>query len=256
MDRAAPLSPSASARTCTVWRCGWLRAPRSRSLMPRALIPARSASSSCVTPAARRCCRSRSAKPGTSEWRSTVIGARPEVPPNRTQAPVSGWLDSRDKPWLTQSSTHSAVACPIVWLARVQPCWQCIGWLQASRIRREPSGVGGLGPSPATAETPSGTGTMKEETMDQFQTALTIMAADDRHWGPRDAQGQRRTYTVAELDALADFHWHWPDLKGAIAACANAVLWSWRLRPSNRVASPLPSAPSPSVSARASGGAN
>jgi hypothetical protein len=90
------------------------------------------------------------------------------------------------------------------------------------------------------------TGTTKEETMDQFQLAICIMAANDRHWGPRDAEGRRRAFTAEELDALASWGWHGPNLKGAIAACATAVRsLRWR-RTCNSVASPRLSAP-PSI---------
>jgi hypothetical protein len=70
--------------------------------------------------------------------------------------------------------------------------------------------------------------------MDQCKLAILAMALTDTDWGPRDADGRRRALTVEELDALADFPWHWPDLKGAMAACAHAVRRPWRPRASHR----------------------
>ncbi len=60
--RSAGSSSSAWARLRSVWKCGYRRAPRSRSAIPRTLSPARSANASCVSPAANRCWRSNSAK--------------------------------------------------------------------------------------------------------------------------------------------------------------------------------------------------
>ena len=64
--RSAPVRPSASARRRTVSRWGAVRAPRSRSLIPRTLRAARSARSSCVSPAVRRSRRSWSPNPPSS----------------------------------------------------------------------------------------------------------------------------------------------------------------------------------------------
>ena len=38
-----------------------------------------------------------------------------------------------------------------------------------------------------------------------------------------------------ELDALADFGWHLPDLKGVLATCVNAVRLRWRPQASHRI---------------------
>jgi len=89
-------------------------------------------------------------------------------------------------------------------------------------------------------------GAQKETLMDQFRLAITVMATADSQWGPRDADGRRRAFTAEELDALVDFGWHWADLKGAMAACANAVRSLWQPRGGNRVASPRSLAP-PSI---------
>ncbi len=60
--RSSGASSSASARRRSVWKCGNRRAPRSRSAMPRALSPARSARASCVRPAEIRYPRSSAPK--------------------------------------------------------------------------------------------------------------------------------------------------------------------------------------------------
>ena len=40
--------------------------------------------------------------------------------------------------------------------------------------------------------------------------------------------------TPEELDDLADYGWHLPDLKGRLAACVNTVRLRWRPRASHR----------------------
>jgi hypothetical protein len=59
------------------------------------------------------------------------------------------------------------------------------------------------------------------------QMALAIMAADDVLWGPRDAHSQRRARNAEEFDPFAGFHWHWPDLKRPLIACADAGRSIW-----------------------------
>ena len=72
--------------------------------------------------------------------------------------------------------------------------------------------------------------------MDNQQLVIFgMMAATDTLCGPRDADGRRREFTLDELDDLADFGWHVPDLKDAIAACVRVVRSC--LRP--RASSPL-----------------
>jgi hypothetical protein len=79
--------------------------------------------------------------------------------------------------------------------------------------------------------------------MDRFQLAIAVMAITDTHWGPRDADGRRRQFTADELDDMADWGWHLPDLKGVMATCAQAMRWRWRPRANNRLdPTPLPSA--------------
>jgi hypothetical protein len=58
--------------------------------------------------------------------------------------------------------------------------------------------------------------------MNQFQTAIAVMAACDVG-GPRGAEGRRRTYTAAELDAFADVHWPWSGIVGRFAARLAAI---------------------------------
>jgi len=62
--RSSAVRPSAAASSSTVIRRGICLSPRSRSLTARGLKVARSASSLCVNPAARRNCRSSVAKSG------------------------------------------------------------------------------------------------------------------------------------------------------------------------------------------------
>ena len=42
--------------------------------------------------------------------------------------------------------------------------------------------------------------------MNQYQVVTAVMAASDIGAVPRDAEGRRRQYTAAELDALAAFN--------------------------------------------------
>jgi hypothetical protein len=77
----------------------------------------------------------------------------------------------------------------------------------------------------------------KEQTMDNFQTAILMMALNDTDWGPRDAHGWRRQLTAEELDALADFGWHVPDMRGFVTACGNAVRECWRWATRKRIGS-------------------
>jgi hypothetical protein len=53
---------------------------------------------------------------------------------------------------------------------------------------------------------------------------IGVRATTDTPWEPRDAQGRHREFTAEELDALANFSWHWADLKGCLVACANVLL--------------------------------
>ena len=78
-------------------------------------------------------------------------------------------------------------------------------------------------------------GAKKETLMDQFRLGIAVMAATDSQWGPRDADGRRRAFTPEELDALVDFGWHWPDVKGSLAVGANVILSRVRPGASNRI---------------------
>jgi hypothetical protein len=63
--------------------------------------------------------------------------------------------------------------------------------------------------------------------MNQFQMAIAVMAACDIG-RPRDAEGRPRPYTAEELDALADFGWSLPDVRGLVTACLTAVRGRWQ----------------------------
>jgi hypothetical protein len=63
--------------------------------------------------------------------------------------------------------------------------------------------------------------------MDRFQQMILMRALMDGDWRSDD-YGKRRVMSIEELDAIADFGWHWPDLKGFVTACANVVLSRWR----------------------------
>jgi hypothetical protein len=64
--------------------------------------------------------------------------------------------------------------------------------------------------------------------MNQLQMAIAVMAACDIG-RPRDAEGRPRHYTIEELDALADFGWRMPDMRGFVTACRTAVRGRWQL---------------------------
>jgi hypothetical protein len=82
--------------------------------------------------------------------------------------------------------------------------------------------------------------------MEMFKYAIVVMALDEMQ-REREQHGQRRQMTPAELDALADYGWHLPDLKGALATGVNAVRVRWRPQASHRIEpTPLPSAAAPS----------
>jgi hypothetical protein len=70
--------------------------------------------------------------------------------------------------------------------------------------------------------------------MDGFEMALVVMALNDLRRNC-DPYGQCRQLTPEELDDLADYGWHLPDLKGRLAACVNAVRLRWRPQPSHRI---------------------
>lgn len=63
--------------------------------------------------------------------------------------------------------------------------------------------------------------------MDRMQQMILAKALMDGDWRSNHG-GNRRVMTVDELDALADFGWPWPDLKGLVAAAAHAVRSRWR----------------------------
>ena len=73
--RSSSDKSNVSARARTV--CGWgrLRAPRSRSLMPLALRPARAANSSCVRPVASLSCHNRAPKEASCPQLKSRVGS-------------------------------------------------------------------------------------------------------------------------------------------------------------------------------------
>jgi hypothetical protein len=75
---------------------------------------------------------------------------------------------------------------------------------------------------------------MTEETVDGFKLALVVVALNDLRRNC-DPYGQCRQLTPEELDDLADYGWHLPDLKGRLAACVNAVRVRLRPQPSHRI---------------------
>ena len=75
---------------------------------------------------------------------------------------------------------------------------------------------------------------MTEETVDGFKLALVVVALNDLRRNC-DPYGHCRQLTPEELDDLADYGWHLPDLKGRLAACVNAVRLRWRPQPSHRI---------------------
>jgi hypothetical protein len=87
---------------------------------------------------------------------------------------------------------------------------------------------------------------MQETIMDGFKMALVVMALNDQRRNC-DQYGRCRQLTPEELDELADYGWHLPDLKGGLAACVNAVRVRLRPRASHRIEpTPVPSAAAPS----------
>src|SRR6266852_4473629 len=80
LNRAASCSVNFKARLSrsAVSRYGWV-APRSSFWMPCALKPARSATTSCVSPSVRRCCR-RSAPKLSDVWLGSIFSVATYMP--------------------------------------------------------------------------------------------------------------------------------------------------------------------------------
>jgi hypothetical protein len=82
--------------------------------------------------------------------------------------------------------------------------------------------------------------------MDGYQLGIVMLAIADMH-RHCDHRGKCRQMTPEELDELADYGWHLPDLKGKLTACVNAVRVRWQPRASHRIEpSTVPSAAAPS----------
>ena len=79
--------------------------------------------------------------------------------------------------------------------------------------------------------------------MQQYELMIAVMAANDTLWGPRDADGKRRQYTIEELDARAEFRWPGAGVMGRLAAGLAAMRSRVRPRASTRLEpTALPSA--------------
>jgi len=72
--------------------------------------------------------------------------------------------------------------------------------------------------------------------MNEFQMAIAAMAFCDINAGPRDAEGRRRQYTAAELDALAEFHVPGAGIVGRLRAGMAAMRSRAIRRTSDRLA--------------------
>ena len=82
--------------------------------------------------------------------------------------------------------------------------------------------------------------------MDGFKVALVAMALSDLRRNC-DPYGRCRQMTPDELDELADYGWHLPDLRGRLAACLNMVRQLRRPQASHRIEpTTVPSAAAPS----------
>ena len=53
--------------------------------------------------------------------------------------------------------------------------------------------------------------------MNGFKVALVVMALTECNWGTRTSWTADAPDDPAELDALADYGWHLPDLTGRLA---------------------------------------
>jgi hypothetical protein len=112
--------------------------------------------------------------------------------------------------------------------------------------RKRMLGAGGGWHRPRTRDAEDGGNTEKEPIMHPFQLAILAMALTDTDWTRNDDHRRRRQLTAAELDALADWGWRSPGLRGIKAACAKAVHGFWRPRTSHRLdPMPLPAADAP-----------
>lgn len=78
--------------------------------------------------------------------------------------------------------------------------------------------------------------------MDPFKVAIVVMAITDHQWQGDSSRDEHRAMSSSELDALADFSWHWADVRASLTAGANAIRSRWP-RASHRVEpAPLPAA--------------
>jgi hypothetical protein len=67
----------------------------------------------------------------------------------------------------------------------------------------------------------------KEKTVDKLQMMMVMMAVSDPEWRS-NRPDKRRELSAEQLDALADFGWHFPALKRFLVGWSNAVQERWR----------------------------
>ena len=100
---------------------------------------------------------------------------------------VSGRLDSRGPPRSTQSSTQSAIACLIEWLARVRPYGRCVGWQQAAVVDEGRPDQRSKRARTGLVRDDRGRNATRETEMNHYLQAVGMMAALDIGRGSRDA---------------------------------------------------------------------
>ena len=78
--------------------------------------------------------------------------------------------------------------------------------------------------------------------MDKLQIMMVMMAVSDPNWR-NERPDRSRELSAEELDAIADFGWHFPALKRFLAGWSNAINARWReAMPERRAKSTLASA--------------
>jgi hypothetical protein len=63
--------------------------------------------------------------------------------------------------------------------------------------------------------------------MEQLKLMYVMMAIRDGQ-GPSENGGTRRVATAEELDAFAEYGWHWPAFKRLLAPFAHVLRGRWR----------------------------
>jgi hypothetical protein len=86
-------------------------------------------------------------------------------------------------------------------------------------------------------EATSGFTRQRRNTVNELQLLMGLMVASDPDW--RDNRpNPSRQLSAEELDAIADFGWHFPALKRLLASWSNAVHARWQA--ASRKRSPKP----------------